>query len=76
VVIIGAGLDSRAYRFQPQMPSVRFFEVDLPAAVARKKELIQAAVGKTPKTVAYVPVDYRNGGMASGLKKAGYERQH
>ena len=26
VVIIGAGLDSRAYRFQEQMPGVRFFE--------------------------------------------------
>ena len=37
VVIIGAGLDSRAYRFNKQMPDVRFFEVDLPAAVARRR---------------------------------------
>jgi methyltransferase (TIGR00027 family) len=73
VVIIGAGLDSRAYRFRQQMPSVRFFEVDLPAAVARKKELVRAAVGKPPATVSYVSVDYRNGGMDGALKQAGYD---
>ena len=73
VVIIGAGLDSRAYRFHKQMPGVRFFEVDLPAAVARKKELVQAAVGKPPATVSYVAVDYRNGGIGGALKQVGYD---
>ena len=75
VVIIGAGLDSRAYRFQEQMPGVRFFEVDLPATVARKKELILASVGKVPATVVYVPVDYPKGGMDSALKQVGYDRK-
>jgi methyltransferase (TIGR00027 family) len=75
VVIIGAGLDSRAYRFHKQMPEVRFFEVDLPAAVARKKELVQAAVGKPPATVSYVAVDYRNGGIAGALKQVGYDHK-
>lgn len=74
VVFIGAGLDSRAYRFHQQMPAVRFFEVDLPAAVARKKELVQAAVGKLPTSVAYVPVDYRNGAMGGALKRVGYDQ--
>lgn len=73
VVIIGAGLDSRAYRFHKQMPAVRFFEVDLPAAVARKQELVQAAAGKLPPAVDYVPVDYRNGKMGGALKRAGYD---
>lgn len=75
VVIIGAGLDSRAYRFHKQMPGIRFFEVDLPAAVARKKELVQAAVGKPPKGLVYVAVDYRNGGIDRTLKQAGYDRK-
>ena len=75
VVIIGAGLDSRAYRFQQQMPDVRFFEVDLPATVARKKELVVAAIGKIPATVAYVPVDYRDGGLDSALEPAGFDRK-
>ena len=75
VVIIGAGLDSRAYRFHKQMPGCRFFEVDLPAAVARKKELVQAAVGKPPATVSYVAVDYRNGGIGGALKQVGYDHK-
>ena len=74
VVIIGAGLDSRAYRFQRQMPDVRFFEVDLPPAVARKQELVKAATGNLPESVRYVPVDYRNGSLDDQLKQAGYKR--
>src|SRR5688500_18591880 len=39
VVILGAGLDSRAYRFHDELPGVRWFEVDHPvtAAVKRKR---------------------------------------
>jgi len=73
VVIIGAGLDSRAYRFADRMPGVRFFEVDLPAAVNRKRELVQIALGGLPQTVAYVPVDYRKEAMGAALKRAGYD---
>ena len=51
VVNIGAGLDSRAYRFREQMPAIRFFEVDVPVSVARKKELVGAALGQLPKNV-------------------------
>jgi methyltransferase (TIGR00027 family) len=76
VVIIGAGLDSRAYRFQQQLSAVRLFEVDLPAAIARKQELIQAAVGRLPETVAYVSADVRNGEIGAGLKQAGYNPGH
>lgn len=74
VVIVGAGLDSRAYRFCRQMPGVRFFEVDLPATVARKQELVQEALGTIPPVVAYVPLDYRNRDMGSALKGAGFDR--
>jgi methyltransferase (TIGR00027 family) len=73
VVIIGAGLDSRAYRFADRMPGVRFFEADLPAAVSRKRELVQAAMGRLQQTVAYVPVDYRKETMGAALKRAGYD---
>lgn len=73
VVIIGAGLDSRAYRFANRMPQVRFFEVDLPAAIARKRELVEKSLGGLPKTVEYLPVDYRNGEMGAALKRTGYD---
>lgn len=73
VVIIGAGLDSRAYRFADRLPGVRFFEVDLPAAVNRKRELVRMALGRLPQTVAYVSLDYRKEAMSTALKRAGYD---
>lgn len=75
VVILGAGLDSRGYRFRNSLPKVTFFEVDLPAAVARKKELVIAAVGELPTTVVYVPVDYRSEKIDGALRRAGYDRK-
>ncbi len=75
VVNIGAGLDSRPYRFQEQMPAMRFFEVDIPVSVARKKELVGTALGQLPKNVAYVPVDYRSREIGGALKQAGYDEK-
>jgi methyltransferase (TIGR00027 family) len=75
VVNIGAGLDSRPYRFGKQMPTMRFFEVDLPVAVARKKEIVAAAVGQLPETVAYIPIDYRSHAINGDLNRAGYEKK-
>ena len=37
LVILGAGYDSRPYRFARQLEGVRVFEVDQPATQARKK---------------------------------------
>ncbi len=76
VVNIGAELDSRPYRFQEQMPAVRFFELDLPATVARKQELVAAAVGDLPDNVRYIPVDYRGGAIETSLRQAGYNARN
>jgi len=40
VVILGAGYDSRAYRFYNEVPKVKFFEVDFPATLQYKKKKI------------------------------------
>jgi len=37
VVILGAGYDSRAYRFRKIFPDLKFLEVDLPATQAQKE---------------------------------------
>jgi methyltransferase (TIGR00027 family) len=74
VVIIGAGFDSRAYRFGKDMPDVRFFELDLPATQKRKKEQVKAAFGGLPKWVSYIPIDYRNHPIFAALKGAGYDK--
>jgi methyltransferase (TIGR00027 family) len=41
VVNLGAGYDSRAYRFRKTMPQVKFFEIELPAMVEEKKRRLE-----------------------------------
>ena len=58
VVILGAGYDSRAYRFREAYPQVNFFEVDLPATSARKRERLAEVFGAVPTYVRYAPIDF------------------
>ena len=56
VVILGAGYDSRAYHFRKIFPDLKFFEVDLPATQAQKKERLTEIFGSVPDWVAYAPI--------------------
>jgi methyltransferase (TIGR00027 family) len=73
VVILGAGYDSRAYRFRDILPGVRFFEVDLPAMIARKENLVANFMGSLPDSVVYVSIDFNSQSLENVLKKAGYK---
>lgn len=74
VVILGAGLDSRAYRFSKQFPKLKFFEVDLPATLAYKRQRVKAALGGPPPGVVYVAVDFDKDDLGQTLAKAGYHK--
>jgi len=74
VVNLGAGYDSRAYRFRDAMPNVQFFEIDLPAMIREKKRRLKEIFGKVPEYVAYVPIDFNTQNIPDALKKAGYDR--
>jgi methyltransferase (TIGR00027 family) len=60
VVILGAGLDSRAYRGELLQRTIRTFEVDHPATQANKIRRIKKLFGDPPSNVTYVPVDFNN----------------
>lgn len=56
---MAAGYDTRAYRFAPPGGSVSFFEVDLPEASSRKRQLA-GKLSMVPSGVeppVYVPAD-------------------
>jgi methyltransferase (TIGR00027 family) len=72
VVVLGAGFDTRAYRFAEKMPQVRFFELDLPATLQRKKEMVKAAIGHVPDYVAYAPIDFNTETIEEALVRVGY----
>jgi methyltransferase (TIGR00027 family) len=72
VVNLGAGYDSRAYRFRKTMPQVKFFEIELPAMVAEKKRRLKLLFGEVPDYVAFVPIDFNTQTIAGELEKAGF----
>jgi methyltransferase (TIGR00027 family) len=73
LVILGAGYDSRAYRFAALREGVRVFEVDHPATQAVKRKKIRALFGSLPSHVAYVPVDFGREGLFESLRVSGFE---
>jgi methyltransferase (TIGR00027 family) len=58
VVILGAGLDSRAYRFENLKNQVKVFEIDHPATQSVKLIKLRKIFGTLPEHVTYVPVDF------------------
>lgn len=75
VVILGAGYDSRAYRFKDLAIDVRFFEVDLPSTQNEKKARVKKILGSIPDGVVYVPIDFNTQTLEGVLAKAGYDRR-
>ncbi len=71
VVVLGAGLDTRAYRLarRTDMP---VFEVDLPVNIDRKKAVVRRVLGGPPPSVRLVPVDFERDDLAAELAKHGY----
>lgn len=71
LVILGAGYDSRAYRFD--LNGVKTFEVDHPATQPEKLAKLQKIFGKTPEHVVYVPVDFNTQILENRLLESGYD---
>ena len=72
LVILGAGYDSRAYRFDKLKGHVRVFEVDHPATQSSKTAKVRRALGSMPEHVVYVPIDLDERNLAQGLFESGY----
>lgn len=75
VVVLGAGFDTRAYRFHKEFPDLRFFEVDLPAMVAFKEKSIKKVLGDQAAQVVYVPIDFETQTLDQELAKAGFQKE-
>jgi methyltransferase (TIGR00027 family) len=69
LVILGAGYDARAYRFN--LAGVKTFEVDHPATQPDKLAKLRAIFGKVPEHVTYVPVDFNTQTLEGRLLESG-----
>jgi methyltransferase (TIGR00027 family) len=68
-VILGAGLDTFAYR-NPH-PGLRVFEIDHPDTQAWKREQLQTSGIPIPSSLTFVPVDFEHQTLADALVRSG-----
>ena len=74
-VLLGAGLDSFAYRNPFEPSALHVFEVDHPSTQARKRERLRAAGIAPPATLTFVPVDFERRTLAESLARHGFDRE-
>ncbi|MGA3080081.1 MAG: class I SAM-dependent methyltransferase [Terracidiphilus sp.] len=70
-VVLGAGLDTFAYR--NPFPELRVFEVDFPATQEWKRAMLAEAGIALPESLTFVPLDFEHKTLAAGLTEAGFD---
>ena len=70
-VILGAGLDTFAYR--NPFPALRVFEVDFPATQVWKRSMLEQAAIALPSNLVFLALDFEHQALAAGLAEGGLE---
>jgi methyltransferase (TIGR00027 family) len=74
VLILGAGYDTRAWRFADALAGRPVFELDHPSTSARKAELVERHADALPRPrVVRVPIDFQHQSLAEALEGTGFE---
>jgi len=72
-LILGAGLDSRAYRCTELLAGRRVYEVDRPVTSEFKQGRVAAALGGAPANLTYVAADLQHETLPDALARHGYD---
>jgi methyltransferase (TIGR00027 family) len=73
IVILGAGLDARAWRM-PELEAVRVFEVDHPSTQAYKRARVGSRATRA-RDVRFVAVDFARDSLERALDAAGHDAE-
>jgi methyltransferase (TIGR00027 family) len=73
IVLLGAGYDSRAYRFAKLNSATKIIELDIAPTQNRKKKCLKKAQIDIPKHVTLVPINFNKESLKNILEKAGYD---
>jgi methyltransferase (TIGR00027 family) len=72
-VLLGAGLDSYAFRQEPGRADLTIFEVDFPATQAEKRARIAKLGWPEPANLRFAPCDFEGDTLESALLQAGFD---
>jgi methyltransferase (TIGR00027 family) len=70
--LLGAGLDTFAYRAGDGFSGVTIFEIDHPATQAWKRARLEELAIPIPSNVVYAPVNFESETLREGLARAGF----
>ncbi len=74
IVFLGAGYDSRPYRFSGLIQDTRIFEVDAPTTQEHKRSLLAQSAIAIPNRLVFVTVDFKKDSLRDALLAAGFSR--
>jgi methyltransferase (TIGR00027 family) len=72
-IILGAGLDTFAFRQLSWARSIQIFEVDHPATQSDKRKRLEAAGLLAPANLRFVPVDFESTSPSDALSGDGFD---
>jgi methyltransferase (TIGR00027 family) len=75
VVVLGAGLDTLAYRLARQS-DIPIFEVDQPVNIERKAAAVRRVLGQVPSSVQLVALDFERDDVLTVLAERGYHSDY
>lgn len=73
IVLLGAGYDTRVYRFRELINKSRIFEIDIASTQQRKLSLLKEHTILIPDAVKYVNVNFKTDALIDAMGKAGYK---
>ncbi|MFZ5645939.1 MAG: class I SAM-dependent methyltransferase [Bacillota bacterium] len=74
-VILGAGMDTFAFRRLDLLDELQVFEVDHPATQAFKRNRLAELNWELPKNLHFIPIDFSKESLASALTRSSYDPQ-
>jgi methyltransferase (TIGR00027 family) len=74
IVFLGAGYDTRAYRFHQLIKNTRIFEMDIQSTQQRKLKILADAGVPLPEQLSFVTINFKTEKIETALKKKGYNR--
>lgn len=74
IVFLGAGYDSRSYRFRELIRDTRIFELDIQPTQQRKMALLHQAGVPIPAQLVFVSINFNTDNIEDSLYRAGFEK--
>ena len=74
IVLLGAGYDTRAYRFAKKNNNTRIIEIDITTTQNRKKECLKRAKIEIPANVEFIPLNFNKDSLEDVLMEKGFKK--